>query len=180
MNRFEHSIGVSYLAGLLIDHIRLKQPHLCVTVGINEEIAFCVRAAGLLHDVGHGPFSHVFDSEVVPSIRKQSEKANECEFRHEDMSVKIIDHIFETLSPKFEITADSIELIKALVSPSTFLEVKKEYVRKKQGFLFQIIANDESGIDVDKWDYLLRYVLCVLFVKICMHCNFVHVRTCVK
>eukprot|EP00483_Globobulimina_turgida_P012206 UN12228 len=60
-NRFEHSLGVMHLARKLVLNLRMNQPDLQIT---NDEI-FCVSAAGLVHDLGHGPFSHVFDHEFV-------------------------------------------------------------------------------------------------------------------
>jgi len=45
--RFEHSLGVYHLADRALSHI-----------GIDGTAAERVRAAALLHDVGHGPFSH--------------------------------------------------------------------------------------------------------------------------
>ncbi|MBD3388884.1 MAG: HD domain-containing protein [Candidatus Altiarchaeales archaeon] len=48
--RFEHSLGVYHLAGHLSDRI-----------GLSEQDSITFKAASLLHDVGHGPFSHTFD-----------------------------------------------------------------------------------------------------------------------
>jgi HD superfamily phosphohydrolase len=45
--RFEHSLGVYHLATRALDHL-----------GVEGAAADRVRAAALLHDVGHGPFSH--------------------------------------------------------------------------------------------------------------------------
>ena len=49
--RFEHSVGVMYLAGKVVENPNIGQR-------INEDEAEMVRIAALLHDVGHGPFSH--------------------------------------------------------------------------------------------------------------------------
>jgi len=46
--RFEHSIGVCHVSGRLANRLKL-----------DSDTAHVVRAAALLHDVGHGPFSHV-------------------------------------------------------------------------------------------------------------------------
>ena len=53
-SRFEHSIGTMHLAGKLAKHLNLSQ-----------EDTELVRISGLLHDIGHGPFSHVSES-VLP------------------------------------------------------------------------------------------------------------------
>ena len=100
------------------------------------------------------------------STNADGNEGERVKFRHEDMSVRIIDYIYNNNEFDPPISEDSIELIKALVSPSTFPDVKQKYVDRKQGFLFQIIANDDSGIDVDKWDYMLRYV--VFLYRICI------------
>ncbi|MDP3066964.1 MAG: HD domain-containing protein [Methanobacteriaceae archaeon] len=47
-SRFEHSIGTMYLAGRLADNLELE-----------PEVRTLLRICALLHDAGHGPFSHV-------------------------------------------------------------------------------------------------------------------------
>uniref|UniRef100_A0A3B3VH18 HD/PDEase domain-containing protein n=1 Tax=Poecilia latipinna TaxID=48699 RepID=A0A3B3VH18_9TELE len=64
-NRFEHSIGVAYLAGELLQTLKEKQQKL----RIDERDVLCVQIAGLCHDLGHGPFSHMFDLMFIPKAR---------------------------------------------------------------------------------------------------------------
>src|SRR5215216_4617520 len=49
--RFEHSLGVCHVAGRLADELELP-----------ARDARTVRLAALLHDIGHGPFSHVSEN----------------------------------------------------------------------------------------------------------------------
>ena len=56
--RFEHSLGVAYLGEKLMVNLMHKQPHLKITPRMIE----MVKIAGLCHDLGHGPFSHMFDN----------------------------------------------------------------------------------------------------------------------
>ncbi|GCB76360.1 hypothetical protein scyTo_0017457 [Scyliorhinus torazame] len=66
-NRFEHSIGVGYLAGQLVKGLQERQPEL----NIDKKDVLCVQIAGLCHDLGHGPFSHVFDHAFIPRARPE-------------------------------------------------------------------------------------------------------------
>uniref|UniRef100_A0A3Q2CP31 HD domain-containing protein n=1 Tax=Cyprinodon variegatus TaxID=28743 RepID=A0A3Q2CP31_CYPVA len=65
-SRFEHSIGVAYLAGEILKSIKEKQQDL----GITDWDVLCVQFAALCHDLGHGPFSHMFDLMFIPEARR--------------------------------------------------------------------------------------------------------------
>ncbi|NYT02358.1 MAG: HD domain-containing protein [Methanosarcinales archaeon] len=62
-SRFEHSLGTYHLAGLLAGHL-----------GLNSEDGQKVRAAALLHDLGHGPFSHATEGVLSSYLRREHEK----------------------------------------------------------------------------------------------------------
>lgn len=75
-SRFEHSIGVAYLSNKLISHllkgVKENTPVFNINNSnrINED--FNIRAvtlAGLVHDLGHGPFSHLFDRKVIKALK---------------------------------------------------------------------------------------------------------------
>uniref|UniRef100_A0A8C4Q2S6 HD domain-containing protein n=1 Tax=Eptatretus burgeri TaxID=7764 RepID=A0A8C4Q2S6_EPTBU len=63
-------LGSSYLAGLMITSLKQRQPELHIT----ERDVLCIQIAGLCHDIGHGPFSHLFDNIFIPSVRKDYTK----------------------------------------------------------------------------------------------------------
>jgi HD superfamily phosphohydrolase len=58
--RFEHSIGVSHLANIMARHLFGDTS----IMDTNHTIAELTQVAGLIHDLGHGPFSHLYDSQV--------------------------------------------------------------------------------------------------------------------
>jgi uncharacterized protein len=63
--RLHHSLGAYHLMGCAIDSLRLKG----VEITNDEEVA--AKAAILLHDVGHGPFSHALEAELLPGIHHE-------------------------------------------------------------------------------------------------------------
>lgn len=60
--RFHHALGAMHLMGMAIEVIRSKG------IKITEEEAKGVTIAILLHDIGHGPFSHALESSIVSGI----------------------------------------------------------------------------------------------------------------
>ena len=64
--RFEHCVGVMHLAGKLSENQNLSQL-------LSEDEIQIVRMASLLHDVGHGPFSHIFEHLLVKFLNKTHE-----------------------------------------------------------------------------------------------------------
>ncbi|KAF8890397.1 hypothetical protein BD779DRAFT_1704306 [Infundibulicybe gibba] len=127
-NRFEHCIGVAHLARLMVEHLQQDQPELGIT---DREVA-CVEIAGLCHDLGHGPWSHVWDSLFIPAALKGSK------WKHEDGS--------EMIHPPRDQS-----FIKALIAGDP-----QRCSHDEKPFLFEIVANRRNGLDVDKFDYILR------------------------
>ena len=76
-SRFAHAIGVYHTARRLVEVIRHRQDET-----YNEDRARVVLLAALLHDIGHGPFSHVFE---------QAARAAGLKKRHEDWGAEIVE-----------------------------------------------------------------------------------------
>jgi hypothetical protein len=68
-SRFQHSLGTMHMAGRFADRLypSLKQVfgRQCPSPSYTKEI---LRLTGLLHDIGHGPFSHFFDQNFLEPI----------------------------------------------------------------------------------------------------------------
>ncbi|TBU43954.1 HD-domain/PDEase-like protein [Dichomitus squalens] len=138
-NRFEHCLGVAYLAQTLAMHLRNSQPSL----GITQRDVQCVTIAGLCHDLGHGPWSHVWDSLFIPTILPEKT------WCHEDASRMMFDALLEENG--LELHEDDATFVKALIMGTPSMCKKKE-----KPYLFQIVANKTNGLDVDKFDYIAR------------------------
>lgn len=56
-----------------------------------------VTMAGLMHDLGHGPFSHLFDRGVIPTLlnMKGWTKADIGNWEHEKASAMLFDHMID-------------------------------------------------------------------------------------
>ena len=61
---------------------------------------------------------------------------------------KTFEYIKSILFKHIDIEAEHILLIQALISPSTHKSVVKEYEDNGKGFMFEIVANESTGIDV--------------------------------
>jgi hypothetical protein len=72
--RFHHALGALHLMGEAIDVLRSKD------VEITEEEALAVSIAILLHDIGHGPFSHTLEHTLI-------------NVPHEEISLRFMEHL---------------------------------------------------------------------------------------
>ena len=79
-SRFGHSIGAMHLMQEAIQSLRLKG------VEITEEESTAAQIAILLHDIGHGPFSHVLEHTIVDGVT------------HEDISLLMMQRINQDLN----------------------------------------------------------------------------------
>ncbi|KAF4077906.1 hypothetical protein AMELA_G00193350 [Ameiurus melas] len=156
-NRFEHCIGVGYLAGCLVQALNDRQPELLIT----KQDILCVQIAGLCHDLGHGPFSHMFDGMFIPKVRPGRK------WKHENASVEMFDHLVKVNKLEgvmeeygFSLPNDLIFIKEQIAGPLDSASSGNKWAYKgrseDKSFLYEIVANKRTGIDVDKWDYFAR------------------------
>nr|XP_034335733.1 deoxynucleoside triphosphate triphosphohydrolase SAMHD1 isoform X1 [Crassostrea gigas] len=159
--RFEHSIGTSYLARSLGLELQknlamLDEPN---KPDITDKEILCLEVAGLCHDLGHGPFSHLFDQLFIPKFKKPGDQT----WEHEDATLHMLDSIFKIITWNDYLEDEDIKFIKDLIKKPDDKEQKKpspnekpDEKEQKKPFLYEIIANGLNKIDVDKWDYFSR------------------------
>src|SRR4051812_29809188 len=121
-SRYSHSLGVMETARKILDHLR-------PSMQLDEEGETVCLVAALLHDLGHGPFSHVF--ERVSGIR------------HERLTQRII------TDPDSEVHRVLFRHDKLM--PEKIVDFLR--CRPKRTFYCDILA---SQLDADRLDYLLR------------------------
>ncbi|WP_440006996.1 HD domain-containing protein [Halomicrococcus sp. SG-WS-1] len=113
--RFEHSLGVAHLADRALDHL-----------GVEGHRAKMVRAAALLHDVGHGPYGHQTEGVIERRLGRHHDEVGDL-LASGELAAVLERH---DLDPR---------RVAALVAG--------------EGELGQLVAGE---LDVDRMDYLVR------------------------
>lgn len=133
-SRFEHSLGVYHITRILFNEIRRKQPDVCPEPRIQELVCL----AGLIHDLGHGPFSHLFDH-FLDSVCTTTNPWK----THEHRSIAV----FRDMIIKYNIPLDSqeIEFITARIHDPP-----------RENWYDTLVCNPYSSLDTDKMDYVIR------------------------
>ena len=218
-SRFEHSLGVAHLAERMAKRIMTRQPNLKTTA----KDVLCVKLAGLLHDVGHGPFSHTYEDFVHKILPEHLQQHPELEqyyeglpalpdknWKHENVSLMLIDGALREMGLQIDvnkldeplqeigddddhhhhdhyhhhhhhsnyIAATSMRVFdkdlvdhQAVLTSRDFIFIKEciwggpldgaqqTFVGRPephQEWLYDIVSNRHSGLDVDKIDYFAR------------------------
>jgi HD superfamily phosphohydrolase len=127
--RFEHSLGVTHVAGQMADNLHLDSDE--------KQI---VRLAALLHDIGHGPFSHISEYALD---RFGDRRALPKELREEKIHEIVTGHLIRNDAGLLgRLGSDRCNEIATLLS---------------HGFGDPVLRSIVSGpLDSDKQDYLLR------------------------
>ena len=146
-SRFGHSLGAMHLMHEAINSLRLKG------VEITDEEATAAMIAILLHDIGHGPFSHVLEHTLVDGVTHEDisllmmERINEDLYKLRVLCPRARSEGMESLELR-EVEESKVESHKPLDMAIAIF--KNEYPKH---FLHQLIS---SQLDVDRMDYLCR------------------------
>jgi HD superfamily phosphohydrolase len=159
-SRFEHSLGVMYLSmivanTLLVDPISRKR----IEQGLKEDgdlmegweqyFVLCAGIVGLLHDVGHAPFSHTFE-EALRGLPQE-----DFSFHHETLGFVLASRLLREYTPQIKGTHD--EKTWSIFKDFTLNALNKEKTITEIPSLAKILRSIVDGpIDTDKGDYLLR------------------------
>ncbi len=127
--RFNHSLGCSYIAGQIAHKI-----------GLAEEERQLVMIACLLHDMGHGPFSHAFEDLFHQKLIRHEAWTP---FFLSEYRTKAFFTEYNHNNPRHNLTEEKFKLIEAMIMHKT--PVKR--------LLADIVS---SQLDADRLDYLLR------------------------
>lgn len=120
-SRFTHALGAYQMANLVITHVDGMS-----TVSEYDKLVFL--CAALLHDVGHGPYSHAFECVTTTS--------------HEEMTIKII-------------LSKDTDINKVLsICPTLASDVASVIAHEGRFPLIESLVS--SQLDVDRMDYLSR------------------------
>lgn len=211
--RFEHSLGVAHLAKRMAERIQEFQSYL----GTTDKDILCITIAGLLHDVGHGCYSHLYEDfrgaierdikhdEALQKKYKQYEEVDK-EWSHERSSLATIDAILRSLGQEIDLenldkplkqigfgfdcvdartmrvfngngsyeerdeddkneilTSRDWIFIKECIFGEPIPKVKEKFGNRRIGrlddkkeWMFHVVSNSYSGLDVDKIDYFAR------------------------
>ena len=131
-SRFEHSLGTYYIA-----------KRLSLEVGLDEEEATILEVGALLHDIGHGPFSHTFE-QIYRHYVKQ--------YDHMRLGQNIILGNIDIIDGEF----DDRKMVSDIIEEYGYKprEIASLILgRYKRRYLGQMLHGD---VDVDQLDYLVR------------------------
>ena len=132
--RFDHSIGVMHIAGRICTRLKELNPE-----KVSDKDVKQIRLAALLHDVGHGPFSHVSEHLLKKYAPEDIDTGQALEKIHEKITVDIVrsnQQINEILNE------EERDFVTAMIQGQEVWDWRRDIV--------------SSELDADKMDYLLR------------------------
>ncbi|MHC1605706.1 MAG: HD domain-containing protein [Candidatus Methanofastidiosia archaeon] len=152
--RFEHSLGVSFIAKRIAEELK-----------ISEEEKRLVEVAGLLHDVGHGPYSHTLEyifHDILGIDHMQITKdiiTGDYNIIEPDEEKFIYSKTIPEILEKHDISPKKVaDLVTGNISSENYswlfmASAEGQQFLNEKNYLSQII---HGSIDADQLDYLLR------------------------
>lgn len=122
-SRFTHSVGVMHVAARLVEQLKEKHPSI-------QEYRPLILASALLHDIGHGPYSHVTEQILCYDHENWS-----CRIVSEDTRVR---EVLDNFSEDSQLADKIVNVLKKNFSPK---------------YVSHMVS---SQLDCDRFDYLLR------------------------
>lgn len=135
-SRWAHSFGVCHIARRMLDALLARCGGTSVEAKVLSDLRRAIIVAALLHDVGHGPFSHVFER----ALPEPQDPPEDYPTDHEGWSERIIREHFDDDLTSLGVSTD---VVVGLIN------------KKNRDHL---LAKDiiSSQLDADRMDYLLR------------------------
>jgi len=173
--RYEHSIGVAHIGKRMALHLQTmlidnsQNIHNSQNINLRKYHILMVEIAGLLHDIGHGPFSHVYDKIATEVHEQRSQRYakivledvyKNVQFQNDCEMLLLFQELFEDNIP----ISTFIDTICYLIEPAMVINDNNDInghnniicLDHELHFLTEIICNVTHGFDVDKFDYLQR------------------------
>jgi HD superfamily phosphohydrolase len=139
--RFQHVIGSMHLGSVVTEHLYESLAEVCRHVPSRAYVESLLRLAGLLHDVGHGPYGHFFDDQFL----------SHHGLTHESLGAHIIEH-------------ELGEIIRGIRrNPHGDLAPGERLDPQQIAWLIQRPKAAEPGDDQPRWLHFLRSLLCGLY-----------------
>ena len=134
--RLEHSLGAYHISTMIAD-----------VLGLSEDVADHLFCASLLHDIGHGPFSHTLES-----ILRERYNVD-----HVDLTERLVLGTYDIFQNGEKTVLDHVETVASILESSDIDQsMIVDIIRgnqKTHPFLGELL---NSVVDVDQIDYLLR------------------------
>jgi len=155
--RFEHALGVAVVTKRIINALNARSSPAGGQPLFSDEDCYCARAAALLHDVGHGPFSHCseyFCVDTFPGLKELVEGDDSpythCK-AHEILSAFMVEtqpvaDLFRWLEQTFSVRINADKVARMILQRPPEAEDHLFYV-------YQVI---NGPFDADKLDYIRR------------------------
>jgi hypothetical protein len=141
--RFSHSIGVFHNARRLVSIIKREIELKRVDGEFNEERAKIALFAALLHDIGHGPFSHAFEEARKALAAERGDPAAKARVRnHEAFTADMIEDSSGQIAKILESSGIAAKSVADLVAAEIPTDMYHAVV--------------SSSFDADRLDYLIR------------------------